>query len=145
MAPSSVSCQDPWVEERERERERVEDIHKRTAMYNIDKSQSIQKQQQQLTELSNQLINAREAELQLQQRKPGGSTQPELQAWPSTPTVPTLDMDAEFQADPGTVLSTIHGLASVNESMVTSLSSITNLSVVSNTTAKKHSNRNTGL
>ena len=63
------------------------------------------------------------------------STQPEFQAGPSTPTVPTLDVDTEFQADPGPVLPTVHGLASVNESMVTSLSSITNLSEVSNTTA----------
>ena len=38
MAPSSVSCQDPWVEEREREREGVEDIYWDTAMYNIDKN-----------------------------------------------------------------------------------------------------------
>ena len=67
--------------------------------------------------------------------QPDPFKEPLVRVWPSTPTVPTLDMDAEFQADPGTVLSTIHGLASVNESMVTSLSSITNLSVVSNTTA----------
>ena len=53
------------------------------------------------------------------------STQPEFQAGPSTPTVPTLDVDTEFQADPGPVLPTVHGLASVNESMVTSLSIFT--------------------
>ena len=73
--------------------------------------------------------------MELIEHQGDGDPQPELQAGPSAPTVPAQSVDTEFQADPGPVLSTVHGLASVNESMVTSLSSITNLSEVSNTTA----------
>ena len=60
---------------------------------------------------------------------------PEAQAGPSVPLTPALGADTEVNTDPDPVLSTLHGLASVNESMVTSLSSITNLSAISNTTA----------
>ena len=64
------------------------------------------------------------------------NNQPGPQAGPSTLMVHPLDVDVVVQVNPDPVLSTNPGLASTNESMVPSaLSSITNLSRVSNTTA----------
>ena len=68
----------------------------------------------------------------------GESDQPEAQAGPSVPINPPPVRDTETHAHPDPVLPTTHSLASLNESMVTSLSSITVLFSVSNTTATTH-------